>query len=137
VSALELPLYGAVPAFGKLLSGASVWVFGLSFAAAAGAGAGWVWRRSILGWWMAVALWVFGSVSSIWTFGGGFDWNAYYLRMGLSQQQIQLTRGLSPEELFANPVVLGIMALTWLGIGAVLFWTKKFFVDPAAPGTVA
>jgi hypothetical protein len=134
VSAFELPFYGAVPAFGKLLTGNSIWVFGLLFAAASGVGAGWVWRRSILGWWMAVALWIFGSVSSIWTFAGGFDWNAYYVQMGFSPQQIQLTQGLTPQELFKNPAVLAIMALTWLGVGAVLFWTKKFFTPSEGLG---
>lgn len=134
LSALELPLYGAVPAFGKLLTGPSMWAFALIFATAAGAGAWWVWRRSILGWWAAVAFWIFGTISTIWTFAGGFDWNAYYTEMGLSPQQIRMTEGLSPADLFASPLVLGVMALAWLGIGAVLFWTQKYFAAPAAPG---
>lgn len=134
LSALELPLYGAVPVFGKLLTGPPMWAFALIFATAAGAGTWWVWHRSIRGWWTAVAFWIFGAISTIWTFAGGFDWNAYYTEMGLSPQQIQMTEGLSPADLFANPFVLGIMALGWLGLGAVLFWTKKFFDDPAAPG---
>lgn len=129
---LAVPLQGTVPAFGRLLSGASLWAFGLAFAAAAGAGAWWVWCRSILGWWVAVALWVFGAISSIWIFAGDFDWNAYYVQMGLPEQQIQMARGLSPQELFANPVVLAVMALIWLGVGAVLLWIKKFFAPPEA-----
>ncbi len=135
-SALQMPLYGAVPAFGKLLSGAAMWVFVAVFAGVTGAGAWWVWHRSILGWWAAVAFWIFGTVSTIWTFAGGFDWNAYYTEMGLSPQQIRMTEGLSPADLFANPFVLGIMALAWLGLGAVLFWTQRFFAAPAAPGPV-
>ncbi|HEV7668944.1 MAG TPA: hypothetical protein VGS22_10490 [Thermoanaerobaculia bacterium] len=133
-TALEMPLYGAFPVLGRLFSGASSWAFGLVFAAATGAGAWWVWRRSILGWWVAVALWVFAAVSSTLTFAGNFDWNAYYVQMGLTEQQIQMTRGFSPEEMFANPLVVAIVVLTWLGIGAFLFWIKKLFAPPRALG---
>ncbi len=135
-TALEMPLYGALPVLGRLLSGASTWAFGLIFAAATFGGAWWVWRRSILGWWVAVALWVFGALSSILTFAGDFDWHAYYLQIGLTEQQIEMTRGFSPEEMFANPWVMAIMLLTWLGIGALLIWIKKFFAPSAAPGPV-
>ena len=130
VTAIQLPLYGAVPAFGKLLSGGAVWAFALIFAGVAGAGAWWVWQRSILGWWAAVALWLFGTISTIWTFAGGFDWNAYYVQMGMSPEQIRMSEGLSPAALFANPFVIGSMALAWLGIGAALFWTRRFFEPP-------
>lgn len=130
---LVLPLYGVIPAFGLLLTGTSAWVFGCVLAAATGAGAWWVWQRSILGWWTGVALWILGAASTARTFSGDFDWDAYYTHAGLTAQQIELTRGLSPAELFSNPLILGLMVVMWIAVGAVLFWTKKFFVDPAAP----
>src|SRR6185295_8171013 len=137
LASLTLPLYGVIPAFGRLLSGPSAWAFGLTFAAATGAGAWWVWQRSILGWWTGVALWLVGAVSTVLTFVGDFDWNAYYSQAGLTEQQIRMTRGLSPAELFANPFVLGLMILMWIGISVVLFWTKKFFADPGASESAA
>jgi hypothetical protein len=91
----------------------------LIFAAVTGAGAWWVWRRSILGWWVAVALWVFGEVSAILTFAGNFDWHAYYVQIGLTEQQIEMTRGFSPEELIANPWVVAIMVLAFLMLSGV------------------
>lgn len=135
ITSLQLPLYGVVPAFGKLLAGGAMWAFTLIFAGATAAGAWWVWHRSILGWWTAVAVWIFGTFSTIWTFAGGFDWNAYYVQMGLSPEQVRMSQGLSPAELFANPFVLGSLAVAWLGVGAALFWTRTFFVGPAAPGS--
>ncbi len=135
-SVLALPWYGSIPALGRILTGTSALLFSLIFAAVTGAGTWWVWRRSILGWWVAVALWAFGAISALWTFTGKIDWNAYYAQMGMNEQQTRMTAAFSPDALFASPVVRAIILLTWIGIGVLLVWLRKFFGGEDGEGSI-
>jgi hypothetical protein len=121
-------VYGAIPFFGRILTGASAVLGYLVLSALCAVLAVEVYRRRPAGWWGAVGLWAFGFVSALFFFGlGGPDIRELYEAMGMATPEME---AMGIYDIWRQPAVLVMMIVAWLGWFGFLIWLKRFFGPP-------
>ncbi len=103
-------VYGAIPIFGKILTGASAVLAFLVLAVLCGALAMEVYRRRPAGWWGTVGLWIVGCVSTLFFFGGS-GLRELYEAMGMATPEME---AMGIYDLWQKPSVLAMMVVAWL-----------------------
>lgn len=117
-------LHGALPGFGRIVSGAAALALAVVVAAMLAWAARGAYRVEPWGWWAAAAFWSVGAASLMVTVLHPFDWEELYRRMGFAARQLG-TAG--PSELGGPGQALwlwGISLVPWL---LYLIWVRRFF----------
>jgi hypothetical protein len=126
LSVLAVPISGVFPLFGHLFDGVTAFALALVVSALCAGTAWYSARRQILGWWLLLALSLVGFANSAAMFFGGFDWNAYYERLGVSMQQT----ALNPTELFGlTSLRLSMIVMGTVYLGFIV-WLKRYYDAP-------
>jgi len=115
---------GAVPVFGRVLTGPSAMLVLVVLAAMMAVLSRAVYRLEPWSWWAVAAFWLLGSLSSASFIMGGFDWHAFYAAMSIPTQDIEK---LGIFEVLQGPAMKVLVALWTAGTLGFLLWVRRFF----------
>ncbi len=118
-------LHPAFPAFGSTLVGPPAAIAFLVLAALEVAVAWGLYRLLPAAWWGRLALWLFSSGSSAFTFYRGIDWQKILRATG---QPDNPAMGQMMTGVLHDPLFLATLALTACGCLGYMLWIRRYFV---------
>jgi hypothetical protein len=129
-SMLLTAVFGAVPVFGRVLTGLPAILLMVVLAGMLAVLSRATYRLEPWSWWAVAGFWLLGALSTGMLAAGGLDWKALYSQMGIPFEEVDK---LGLLERLQGPRMLALVAAWVVGSLAYLLWVKRFFRPPQPP----
>lgn len=130
VSMLITALFGAVPVFGRVLTGLPAILLMVVLAGMLAVLSRAAYRLEPWSWWATAGFWLLGMLSAVAFAAGGVDLKALYGQMGIPIEEVDK---LGLFERLQGPRMMALVAAWAVGSLAYLLWVKRFFRPPQPP----